>query len=79
MCTTDIISSFTQDAYSFVSFELGLFYAWKYFLLENRINYLGYFIFDSIDMLRNSSGRQTYEILLHHITVNQQKNDFIWL
>ena len=30
---------------------------------------LGYFLFDSIDMMRNFSGRQTYEIILHHATV----------
>ncbi|CAF1288041.1 unnamed protein product [Rotaria magnacalcarata] len=51
MCTTDIISSFTRHAYSFVSFELG------------------YFIFDSIDNIRNLSGRHTFEILLHHIII----------
>ncbi|CAF0941555.1 unnamed protein product [Rotaria sp. Silwood1] len=51
MCTTDIISSFTPNAYSYISFELG------------------YFIFDSIDNLRHPSGRHTYEILLHHITI----------
>lgn len=31
--------------------------------------YLGYFFFDSIDMLRKSSGKQTYEVLLHHLIV----------
>ncbi|CAF4645232.1 unnamed protein product [Rotaria socialis] len=51
MCTTDIISSFTRHAYSFVSFELG------------------YFVFDSIDNIRNLSGRHTFEILLHHIII----------
>jgi len=30
---------------------------------------MGYFLFDSIDMFRKSSGKQTYEILLHHIIV----------
>jgi len=33
-------------------------------------------MFDSIDMLRNSSGRQTYEILLHHITVKKKQIKF---
>ncbi|CAF4281298.1 unnamed protein product [Rotaria sp. Silwood2] len=51
MCTTDIISSFTRNAYLFVSFEIG------------------YFIFDSIDMLKKARGRQTYEYLLHHIII----------
>ncbi|CAF0796604.1 unnamed protein product [Rotaria sp. Silwood1] len=29
----------------------------------------GYFIFDSIDMLRKLPSRQTYEYLLHHIII----------
>ena len=37
--------------------------------LAHRHLRLGYFLFDAIDMMRNFSGRQTYEIILHHITV----------
>ncbi len=36
MCTTDVISSFTPRAYSFISFELGLFYARMYFLWKTE-------------------------------------------
>jgi hypothetical protein len=56
--------------------SLFIYFIWTWFVLcsnvfplENRIHHLGYFIFDSIDNLRHFSGRQTYEILLHHITV----------
>ncbi|CAF1938217.1 unnamed protein product [Rotaria magnacalcarata] len=51
MLTTEIISSFTSNAYSYVSFEIG------------------YFIYDSMDILRKSTNKQAYEYLLHHCIV----------
>ncbi|CAF4164237.1 unnamed protein product [Rotaria socialis] len=51
MLTTEMISSFTSNAYSYVSFEIG------------------YFIYDSMDILRKSINKQTYEYLLHHCVV----------
>ena len=38
-----------------------------------KINSLGYFLFDSIDMLKNSPDKRTYELILHHVIVKTEK------
>lgn len=72
MLISDMISSFTPTAYSFVSFEIGGIFDKKLVFSLGQwwfSNNLGYFVYDMIDMLKNSSGRQTYEVVLHHLTV----------